>query len=152
MAVVPLTASTPARAQQNTAVCSFAFTDGSISPGVTASSSTAADWRAGPVTLLCIGTVDGQPITGPAVISEYGTLEGTCAEGKGMGWQHASLPTPQGTVRIENPAPFWWKAGAGALEGPRMRGTFVFWPTAGNCFTEPVTRYGQVTQLILTSS
>lgn len=153
MAAISLATPMTARAEQSTAVCSFYFDNGFISsPGVVSGKSSSANWRAGPSPFICVGSVNGHQITGPGVIWEYGTLEGSCEEGEGMGWQHGLLPTTEGTVRIENAAPFWWKFGAGALEGPRMRGTFVFWPTAGNCLTEPVTQYGQVTQAILTGS
>ncbi|MEW6472598.1 MAG: hypothetical protein AB1679_10030 [Actinomycetota bacterium] len=140
----------PARAE-SVAVCSFNFDNGTIgSPGVVSGETRAAEWKAGPSPFICVGSVGGHQITGPGVIFEYGTLEGSCEEGKGMGWQIGTLPTTGGTIRVDNAAPFWWRFGAGTLEGQRMRGTFVFWPTAGNCFTEPVTRYGQVTQTILT--
>ena len=144
---------TPARAEQGSAVCTFNYDNGVVSPGLLASESRAAQWSAGPAPINCTGSVNGQEITGPGVIREYGTLEGTCRQGKGTGVQIATLPTAKGTVVIENdPAPFTWSGPAGPYDGPRLRGTFEFWPMAGNCLTEPVTRYGQLTQGVITGS
>ena len=140
----------PAGAQPGGAVCSFNFDNGTIDPGMPASSKVSARWQAGPAPIVCVGTVDGRRITGPGVIFEYGTLDGSCSEGNGMGTQIATLPTSAGPVRVVNEAPFWWKGPAGMLEGPRMRGTFQLWPLEGDCFNAPVTRYGQGTQTILT--
>jgi hypothetical protein len=143
---------TPARAQQGSAVCTFNYDDGVISPGLLSSASRFAKWSAGPTALICKGSVDGQEITGPGTIREYGTLEGSCAQGKGSGWQIGTVPTAKGTVRIENPVTFSWTGPGGPYAGPRIQGMFEFWPMAGDCITQPVTRYGQLTQGMLTGS
>ncbi|HYH49909.1 MAG TPA: hypothetical protein VEG38_10225 [Acidimicrobiia bacterium] len=142
----------PARAQAASAVCSFNFDDGIIKPGLRSTARVSADWQAGPAPIFCAGTVDGRRISGPGVIFEYGTLDGTCGQGTGMGWQIVTLPTEKGPIRIENAAPFSWTGPGGTLEGPRMHGTFQLWPTEGDCFTRPVTRYGQATQTVLRSA
>ena len=143
---------TIARAAQGGATCSFNYDDGVISPGIMAAQTSSASWSAGPAPLLCGGSIDGQEITGPGEVREYGTLQGSCGQGSGSGWQIGTVPTAKGMVRFENPVTFQWLGPAGPYSGPRLQGTFQFWPMAGDCVTRPVTRYGQLTQGTLTGS
>jgi hypothetical protein len=142
---------TVARAEQGGARCSFNYDNGVISPGVMATETRSASWSAGPASLTCEGSVDGQEITGPGVITEYGTLDGTCTQASGSGWQIGTVPTARGVVRFENPVTFRWIGAVGPYSGPRLRGTFESWPMAGDCLKQPMTRYGQLTQGTLTS-
>ena len=146
-----VTAAPPTEAQQGTALCTFSFDNGAVSPGLSISETTSAQWTAGPGPIHCEGSVDGQEITGPGTIREHGTLEGTCAKGRGTAVQVVTLPTANGTVVVENnPVPFSWSGPTGPFSGPRMQGVFQYWPTAGNCLTQPVTSYSQLTQAIIT--
>jgi hypothetical protein len=145
-------ASTTARAQQGSAVCSYNYDNGALSPGLMSSTTRAAQWSAGPAPLVCKGSINGQEITGAGTIYEYGPLEGTCGQGKGSGWQIGTVPTAKGPVRFENPITFEWTGPVGPVHGPRLQSVFEFWPMAGDCVTQPVTRFGQATQGMLTGS
>jgi hypothetical protein len=132
-------------AEQATAVCTFSFDNGSLSPGLS-SASAPGYWHAGPGPIDCTGSVNGRQVTGTGVIVESGSLEGSCARGSGSGTQSITLPTSGGDVHFTQPIMFRWAGAGGPFEGPRLSGMFEFRPTKGDCVTEPLTGYAQVTQ------
>ena len=145
---LPLTGRALAVAEPATAVCTFTFDNGSLSPGLSPTPAPGY-WRAGPGPIDCTGSLNGRQVTGTGIIVESGSLEGNCAGGSGSGTQSITIPTAGGDVHFTQPISFRWMGAGGPFEGPRLSGTFEFRPTHGDCVREPLTGYAQVTQAVL---
>ena len=145
-----LSKSAPRAHAQEGALCTFNPDNGRLSPGLTTTTSK-AEWHAGPTSFDCHGIVNGQTVTGAGTIVESGPLEGSCSHGSGSGVQTISIPTVKGMVHLEIPVTFSWVGPAGPGSGPGMTVSFEFMPTEGDCITAPVTGYKQFAQEFLVS-
>lgn len=103
--------------------------------------------------LVCDGTIDGVPITGPGTYGEagrYGVADSDdClgADGDTVGRADLTLPTTRGPLHLhERPArgTFGPLQGGGLVggtfAGPRFHGTYTALPLVGDCVTAPITR------------
>jgi hypothetical protein len=123
--------------------CSFSI-DFTASPGLTMTPSTGTYTSGGPTgTIICLGTIDGQQITGPGRLGFEGTYGeedrgNTCAAGTGRGTLTIKVPTRDGVKRLSGHWRFEFLGAAATLTSRFFSGTFTFLPTAGDCLTAPV--------------
>jgi hypothetical protein len=136
----------PANAGQATAFCTFNYDNGLATPGLTMAALVAGHFSSGPSPLDSHGLVAGREPTGVGTIEEHGTFEGSCAHGTGSSVLTISIPTTKGALHLELPILFDWLGATGTIDSPQLKGTWAMYSTSGDCVTEPVTTYRQVSQ------
>ena len=94
-------------------------------------------------TMICLGSLDGDRVTGPGTFGFEGTYTGDCFGNVGSGTYSFTVPTETGPKRFtgsytERRSGFNGPVEASQAEG-RFRGVFVVLPQEGDCISSPVT-------------
>lgn len=102
--------------------------------------------------LACIGSLEGQPVTGPGTIGLEGTAHGTCLGGEIVGTLRMTVPTATGQKHIELPVATGWQDGVGLSSSPPGRNALVqFVPSGGDCLNSPATKVQLVDEDVFSS-
>jgi hypothetical protein len=115
-----------------------------LSPGFSLTSSTGTYGTAGEAgTMLCLGSVDGNRVTGPGTFGFEGTYTGDCFGNVGSGTYSFTLPTESGSRHFTGSYTERRTGFNGPVEasqpGGRFHGVFVVLPREGDCVSTPVT-------------
>lgn len=140
----------PARAVENT-TCTVSHPT-TFNPPLTLTPGKFSYSTHGPTgTIACIGSLNGNPVTGSGTFTNDGAGNGSCAQGTGGGHFLALIPTAGGTAAVSGQYTFQYTGLLGTLSGSGVAATFEFVPTAGDCVTTPVTQVLIVGQFIIAS-
>jgi hypothetical protein len=128
-----------AQAAGSTALCFHSWVD-VLSPGVSTTPSKSRLTSNGEIwTLTCGGFVRGSRVTGPGTFGEEGVVEGTCGAGTGEVEFAFTIPTTAGDEKFNMHISFVYGPGGGTARTDVFPGVFMFYPKAGDCFSEPIT-------------
>ncbi len=135
--LVPATAHA---ASPSAAACVFEFPM-TVTPGVAMDPANFTYTTGGETgTIVCVGTVHGQPVTGPGTIGDQGMGNGSCSGGAVTGTYTMTIPTDAGPKQLQVPYENLNYVGPhGARTTPEFAGNFAFLPTRGDCVTTPIT-------------
>ena len=141
----------PARAAGSVAYCFHAWTD-TATPGVNDTPARSTFTSGGEKwDLICQGSVKGHEVTGFGTFGEDGVIEGTCSAGEGKVNFSFTIPTTAGEQKFTLTFPFVYGPGGGTGRTTQFPGVFVFFPTEGDCTSQPVTEFQVVRNAILFS-
>lgn len=122
-----------ASASGSRAVCTFSEYV-NFNPGVTLQTRTSS-YTATTGNLSCVGTINGESVTGPGAYTEVGSITGNCLQGSGPGQFFLTVPSGTQKVHLTGTYDLVYVAGQGSEVGPMIADTFQSILNPVDCLT-----------------